>query len=243
MPAVKQRGRAALPPVLALLIAMSLMAASPSSATTSVDKPSQELALLLDTHVARRAPSERARAIELVRALRPLTGERTALPVIAHTSTVDGSRWLRVRLPGRPNGHTGWIKQSATARATTPWHIVVDTSERRVTVYRNGRAIRAYRAVVGKPSTPTPLGEFFVEEDIELQAGDVGAPYALALSARSNVFQEFEGGPGQVALHGLANVGGVLGTAASHGCVRLDASAMRWLVGRIGPGVPVTITA
>jgi hypothetical protein len=25
--------------------------------------------------------------------------------------------------------------------------------------------------------------------------------------------------------------------------VRLDAPAMRWLVGRIGPGVPVTITA
>jgi lipoprotein-anchoring transpeptidase ErfK/SrfK len=33
----------------------------------------------------------------------------------------------------------------------------------------------------------------------------------------------------------------VPGTAASHGCVRLDNEAMRWLVMRIGPGVPVTI--
>jgi len=76
-----------------------------------------------------------------------------------------------------------------------------------------------------------------------LRAADVGAPFALALSARSNVLQEFDGGPGQVALHGLANVGGVLGTAVSHGCVRLDNDVMRWLVVRIGPGVPVTITS
>ncbi|MBA2361255.1 MAG: L,D-transpeptidase [Actinobacteria bacterium] len=53
---------------------------------------------------------------------------------------------------------------------------------------------------------------------------------------------EFAGGPGQIALHGLRNVGGTLGTAVSHGCVRLDTGAMRWLAARITPGVPVTIT-
>jgi lipoprotein-anchoring transpeptidase ErfK/SrfK len=94
---------------------------------------------------------------------------------------------------------------------------------------------------VGKPSTPTPRGEFFVEEVIALRRGDVGAPYALALSARSNVLQEFDGGPGQIALHGLDNVGGRLGTAVSHGCVRLADDAMRRLVVSIAPGVPVTI--
>ena len=57
------------------------------------------------------------------------------------------------------------------------------------------------------------------------------------------MYQEFDGGPGQIALHGLENIGGVLGTAVSHGCVRLDGSAMTWLVARIGPGVPVTITS
>ena len=101
--------------------------------------------------------------------------------------------------------------------------------------------MRTFTAVVGARASPTPRGSFFVEEAIELPAGAVGAPYALALSARSHVFQEFDGGPGQIALHGLMNVGGVLGTAVSHGCVRLANSAMRWLVQRIGPGVPVTI--
>jgi lipoprotein-anchoring transpeptidase ErfK/SrfK len=150
--------------------------------------------------------------------------------------------WLHVRLPGRPNGHTGWIARSATNVWTSRWHLVINTSTRRVTIYRNGRPVRTFKAVVGKPSTPTPHGEFFVEESIQLRAADVGAPFALALSARSNVLQEFDGGPGQIALHGLANIGGVLGSAVSHGCVRLDTDMMRWLVVRIGPGVPVTIT-
>jgi lipoprotein-anchoring transpeptidase ErfK/SrfK len=112
-----------------------------------------------------------------------------------------------------------------------------------VIIYRLGRAVRVFKAIVGKPSTPTPLGEFFVEESVQLRSTEVGAPFALALSARSNVLQEYAGGPGQIALHGLDNIGGVLGTAVSHGCVRLADSAMRWLVaaGRIGPGVPVTI--
>lgn len=94
-----------------------------------------------------------------------------------------------------------------------------------------------------KPSTPTPRGEFFVEEAVQLPDNEVGAPFTLALSARSSVLQEFAGGPGQIALHGVANIGGVLGTAVSHGCVRLDTRAIGWLVARVGPGTPVTITS
>jgi lipoprotein-anchoring transpeptidase ErfK/SrfK len=118
---------------------------------------------------------------------------------------------------------------------------VIDTSRRQLTVYRAAQVIRTFGAVVGRPSTPTPLGEFFVEEAVALPSSAVGAPYALALSARSDVFQEFEGGAGQVAIHGRGQVGGSLGTAVSHGCVRLDSEAMRWLVMIVGPGVPVTI--
>jgi lipoprotein-anchoring transpeptidase ErfK/SrfK len=118
---------------------------------------------------------------------------------------------------------------------------VVETERRRVVVYRSGRSIRSFSAIVGKQSTPTPLGEFFIEESIAMPLTAVGAPFALALSARSNVFQEFDGGPGQIALHGLVNVGGTLGTAVSHGCVRLSTSALSWLVLRVGPGTPVTI--
>lgn len=197
----------------------------------------QQLAALTRTHEARAAPSTSSRSIQLVAASRPITGEQTVLPVLA----ARGS-WLEVRLPGRPNGHVGWIERAGTKLSVTPWHIVVTTSLRLVSVYASGHLVRTFRAVVGKQSTPTPLGEFFVEETVSLPPNAVGAPYALALSARSDVLQEFAGGPGQIALHGLLNVGGVLGTAVSHGCVRLANPAIGWLAQRIGPGVPVTIT-
>ncbi|MDQ2982848.1 MAG: L,D-transpeptidase [Actinomycetota bacterium] len=177
----------------------------------------------------------------VVRARRPITGERTVLPVIGRPVRRGRRSWLHVRLPGRPNGRKAWIIKRATVYAVTRWHIVVRTSSRRVVVYRRGRLVRSFRAIVGKPSTPTPLGEFFVEESIRLPAHSVGAPFALALSARSNVLKEFAGGPGQIALHGRKNVGGVLGTAVSHGCVRVADRTIRWLSKRIGPGVPVTI--
>lgn len=238
---------ARLAPLLVLALAAVLASGTGTAAATSgapqreVVQPSQDLVTLLATHAARPAPDVGAPVFQLVGARRPITGEPTVLPVIGRASGRDGRRWLRVLLPGRPNGHAGWISADDTVAKRTSWHVVVDISMRRVTVYERGRAVRGFRTVVGKPTTPTPLGPFFVEESVLLSAGDVGAPFALALSSRSNVVQRFVGGPGQIALHGLANVGGRPGTAVSHGCLRLDAAAMAWLVERIGPGVPVSI--
>lgn len=151
--------------------------------------------------------------------------------------------WLEVMLPGRPDGLTGWIAAQDTHRLVTGWHIVVDLARRRVSVYRDGHVVKTFQAVVGKPSTPTPTGRFFVEETLQMAAGHPGGPFALALSARSNALQEFEGGPGQIALHGRNDLGGTLGTAASHGCVRLSTASIDWLAARIGPGTPTTIYA
>ncbi len=226
---------------MTLLVAGSAATAEAGHATPSFGPPTQRLAGLLTAHVAFASPADYAARLAQVPAARPLTGERTVLPVLGESAGADGRGWLHVRLPGRPNGLTGWIEQKGTVSTTTTWHIVVETATRRVLVYRSGREVRNIAAVVGKPSTPTPHGEFFVEEVLQLKAADVGAPFALALSARSNVLQAFDGGPGQIALHGLLNVGGTPGTAVSHGCVRLDSGTMRWLVLHVAPGVPVTI--
>ena len=229
-----------------VLFSSSAMGATPVAAPTTpivaAVKATQQVAKLLNAHEAFAEPARDSVSLGLVPAQRPLTGESTVLPVLGDSIGSDGIGWLHVMLPGRPNEHTGWIRSSATIRTTTSWHIVVDTKARSVIVYQNGRPVRRVKAVVGKPSTPTPRGEFFVEEAILLRKTDPGAPFALALSARSEVLQEFDGGPGQIGLHGLSNIGGVLGSAVSHGCVRLDKATMRWLVLRIGPGVPVTIT-
>jgi hypothetical protein len=47
----------------------------------------------------------------------------------------------------------------------------VDVDARRVVVYRAGRALRRYGSIVGNPSTPTPRGDFFVEENSRMAAG------------------------------------------------------------------------
>jgi lipoprotein-anchoring transpeptidase ErfK/SrfK len=201
----------------------------------------QALVVLLQNHVARIAPSTKARPMVTVASRRPLTGIRTVLPVLGNATSRTGQTWVDVRLPGRPNGSSGWITTVGTVPSWTPWRLSVSLSARLVTVYDRGRIVHRFPAVVGKPSTPTPQGQFFIEEGLSLGAQAAGAPYALATSARSNVLQQFDGGPGQIALHGMDNLAGALGTASSHGCIRLATPAITWLAMHIGPGVPLSI--
>ncbi len=229
---------------LGLACLAAIMASSSAPARAAVPtrvQASQELVALLTPHRAHRAPEAGSPEIRLVAARRPITGEQTTLPVISRSIGLGGVRWLHVMLPGRPDGSTGWIAEQGTRPLVTAWSIVVDLAERKLTVYRDGRRLRVFQAVVGKPSTPTPLGRFFVEEAVTMGAGAAGGPFALALSARSNVLREFDGGPGQIAIHGRDNLGGTLGTAASHGCIRLNTASIDWLVARVGPGTPVAI--
>lgn len=167
----------------------------------------------------------------------PLSGQRTSVPVLTQRKG-----WLRVLLPGRPNGHAAWIRANTARIWQTPWRIVIRTGSRRLFVLKNNRIVRSFPVVVGKPSTPTPRGRFFVEEALTLPRGSIGSPVAYALSARSNVFQEFDGGPGQIAIHGTYGIGGTPGTAESHGCIRMTSDALDWMIRRLGTGTPVDIT-
>ncbi len=200
----------------------------------------QPLAVLSSDHLVHRAPSARSQTVGMLAANRPLTGHATTVPVLSRKQ--DGAiSWLRVMLPGRPNGSTGWIARQGTHPRLTGWRLLVDLARRRVEVFRHGRLTRSFRAVVGKPSTPTPTGSFFVEESFRMVSSEPGGPIALALSARSNALQEFEGGPGQIALHGRDGLGGTLGAAESHGCVRLDTAGIEWLGAHIAAGTPTRI--
>jgi lipoprotein-anchoring transpeptidase ErfK/SrfK len=61
------------------------------------------------------------------------------------------------------------------------------------------------------------------------------------------VLQRYEGGDGTVAIHGRggASLLDPLGSARSHGCIRLSNHAIDWLVRRIGvthlAGTPVDV--
>jgi lipoprotein-anchoring transpeptidase ErfK/SrfK len=230
--------------LVVLTCAASAWTAAPAVAANGASprhvKPSQAVAQLLFTHRVYKSASTRSPLGRSLPPRTPLTGEQTTLPIVGYATGVR-RRWLRVMLPGRPNSSTGWIEQGGTHETTTGWRIIVSTPRRQVWVYFDGHLLESYPAVVGKPSTPTPTGNFFVEETETMPSTAAGGPYVLALSARSNVLQDFDGGPGQIGIHGRDNLGGTLGQAESHGCMRLATDDITWLAARIGPGVPVTI--
>ena len=187
------REGSALAAVLLTLGAGCILVA-PAQAASAVPA-AQPLVVLLSDHVARAAPSVNARRIETVSARRPLTNVRTVLPVLGHATSSGGRSWAHVLLPGRPNGHAGWILTDRTRRTSTDWHISIRLSTRLVTIHRGGLVERRFRAVVGKRSTPTPRGRFFVEEAVALRSGASGGPFALAASARSSVLQQSPAAP------------------------------------------------
>src|SRR5665213_788738 len=227
--------------VLAAAATAATAAGAPVRAQTAA-AASQQLAVLNHDTEAFLKPSRTSGSAGEVNEVRPITGERTVVPVVGAVADAHGDRWLDVLLPGRPNSHTGWIEENVVTLTVTDWQITISLAARKVTVYEKGRVVRTFLAVVGKPTTPTPTGHFFVEETVPLSSQIPGTPFALALSARSTAFAQFDGGPGQVALHGLANIGGTPGTAVSHGCVRLETADIAWLGLHISSGVPVTIT-
>ncbi len=201
------------------------------------------IARLLLITPARSAPRASSPLVATVSPVRPLTRQQTALPVIAEQRDDQGALWLRVRLPGRPNGHAGWIRAASARLVSSPWRLVVIRARREVLLLKNGRLVQRLRTVVGAPKTPTPRGEFFVVEHVEQANGSPLGEWALATSAHSSVLQEFDGGPGQIALHGRRGPLAIapLGTAASHGCIRFDNAAVARLAGLLPNGTPVEI--
>lgn len=153
-----------------------------------------------------------------------------------------GRRWLRVRLPERPNDRAGWIAADHTRLRTTLWRIVVSTATRTMEVRRRGRVVRRFAVVVGAPGTPTPQGTFAIGERIRQGYGVLG-PWALHLTAHSQVLDDYGGGKGRVAIHGRSGalLADPLGTAASHGCIRMDNAAVSWLATRAVEGTPVVV--
>ena len=170
------------------------------------------------------------------------------LMAVARARTGHGRCWLEVRLPWRPNGSAGWINAAKVAPERTPWHIVVSTSRRTLTLVRAGKNVRTVPVVVGKPSTPTPDGLFAVWWAVPWHPDDFLGSWVLDLTAHSDALQQFDGGDGTVAIHGRggASLQDPLGTARSHGCIRLSNDTIDWLVQTIGPsrlpGTPVQIS-
>jgi hypothetical protein len=152
--------------------------------------------------------------------------------------------WLKVRLPIRPNRSSGWILSDYVKLSSTGYRIQVSVPQRIVRLLDRGRVIRSYRAVVGRSYWPTPRGLFAVSERVpQPDPNGFLGPWALHLTAFSPTVLTFGGGPGQVALHGRdgASLADPLGSARSHGCIRMPNDGIRLIARVAREGTPVEI--
>ncbi len=157
-----------------------------------------------------------------------------------HTDAA-GEEWVKLRIPGRPNGREGWVLRELLGPFhVTHWQIVIDLGKRLLTAYYDGHRRFAAPVGVGKPSTPTPPGHFWIRERFHLtNPGNPYYPYALGTSDYSTL-SEWPGG-GVVGIHGDFGAPQLIPGDPSHGCVRMHARDLLWLAPRITLGTPVDI--
>jgi lipoprotein-anchoring transpeptidase ErfK/SrfK len=149
--------------------------------------------------------------------------------------------WEKVYLPVRPNGSTGWVRDSALDLARDPYRVVVSLGRRTLTVWKGAKVVQHERAGVGRSVVPTPTGTYYLVDVLKQpNPGGPYGPYAFGLSAFSGVLYSFGGGPGQIGLHGT-NEPGKLGTEVSHGCIRISNAGISRLARRLPLGTPVQI--
>ncbi len=172
-------------------------------------------------------------------------GPQQLLVLEVRPARTGGGRELRLLLGGRPNGSSAWVREDRVALVRIDERVEIDRRARTVTLRRAGRRVARWRAVVGARRTPTPAGRFAIYETV--RQPDPGAflgPWALHITAHSGVLDDYGGGPGRVALHGRAGVSLLdrLGSARSHGCIRLPNAAIARLAREAVPGTPVAVT-
>lgn len=142
------------------------------------------------------------------------------MPVTGGFRDADGTRWLHVRLPIRPNGSTGWVRGRDVRSRRVLDRIVVDLSAHRLWRYQGDELAQRFTVGVGSSEFPTTPGTFFVWARVAFDPpSSAYGPLALGLSGFSEVITEWVGG-GRMAIHGTWNPAD-RGRDVSHGCVRV----------------------
>jgi hypothetical protein len=158
-------------------------------------------------------------------------------------SRIDANRnpWLQIRVPGRPNGRPGWVREEFLSNLKTiQTQLTVDRRALKATLRKDGRRIWTSRIGVGAPGTPTPSGRFWVRERLKNLGGSpVYGPWAFGTSAYSAELTDWPGG-GVVGIHGT-NQPSLIPGRPSHGCIRVPNRNITRLAKLMPVGTPVRI--
>ncbi|MCG9969024.1 L,D-transpeptidase family protein [Pelotomaculum terephthalicicum JT] len=110
-------------------------------------------------------------------------------------------------------------------------HISINLATRRLTYYERERLIKIYPVGVGKPSTPTPTGNYMVVVKIMHPGGMLGSRW-MGLSVQH----------GNYGIHGTNNPSSI-GGYVSNGCIRMYNQDVEELFPKVQIGTPVNISS
>lgn len=144
--------------------------------------------------------------------------------------------------------YAGWSVQKDWNFTVDTRRIVVNLAERKLYYYANSSLQKVYSVAVGMPRWPTPTGSFqIVSKQVNPSWYNPGSSWAVSMPKRIGPGSNNPLGlramginvPG-IFIHGTSNYGSI-GTAASHGCIRMRNSEVLDFFPLIDIGVPVAI--
>lgn len=153
----------------------------------------------------------------------------------------QGREWIQLRIPMRPNGHVGWVQRRALGSfMLTHKLLVVDRRRLRIYLVKRGRRYWSAPIAVGKRSTPTPAGHFWIRERFAIDDPRSGYyPYAFG-TADYSTLTDWPGG-GVIGIHGPYYQASQIPGRISHGCIRLRVRDDAWLAKHVRVGMPVHV--
>jgi lipoprotein-anchoring transpeptidase ErfK/SrfK len=148
---------------------------------------------------------------------------------------------VRVLLPIRPNGSSGWIPTRSVKLRSHSFKIEVRLAAKRITVFEGDDVFLRAPVGIGTRDTPTPGGTYYIKELLKApDPNTVYGTYAYGLSGFSNRLTSFAGGDAVIGLHGT-NDPSTIGQTVSHGCIRMYNRDIEKLVPILPLGTPVEI--
>lgn len=123
--------------------------------------------------------------------------------------------------------------------------VIVDLSDRRVYVYRGDLAIASYPTGIGKKGWETPTGSFEVNQKVVNPSWrhpitDKVFPPGPDSPLGMRWIGFWSDGRNYIGFHGTPNYD-VVGTAVSHGCLRMRNVDVLMLYKQVGMGTPVEV--
>lgn len=187
------------------------------------------------------------------------------------TDRAAAERSIHVASPSKTPGHFEWVEDTVVQWVPNHYwpahsHVsvgvqalttgfetgdqllgVADISAHTFTVSRNGEVLRTMPASMGKPSRPTPIGNFAAlqkQRTVVMDSRTIGIPLSspegYKITASYAVRVTWSGvyvhsAPWSVNSQGYANV--------SHGCINLSPDNAAWYFNQVNVGDPIRVVA